>query len=494
MKRLAFVVVVAAVVLAGTAYWFIEARAGSRPQFKLDEIKRDRLIATVGSTGTLQAIEAVDVGAQVLGRVLFIGKDANTASGIIDWGSEVVGGEIDKEGKMKPGTGTLLARIDPVLYEAQRDAAKASVWQAQANVEQAKAAIEAAKGDVGVKTAILKQAERDWRLRAEVLAKAEPIPGPGGTQYRAITQAEVDQFEQQYHTAENNLVLSKANLESAKATLKTNEALVKVQEANLANAQANLDYCEIRAPCNGKVIDRRVNVGQTVVASLSAPSLFLIAKDIRKMEVWATVNEVDVGRIKLTKDKDGKLIGPEVIYTVDAIQGKVFKGRVVPQGKLPFRLNAVMNSNVVTYTVVVSVQNDEEELKPYMTANLSFIVEDKQNALLVPNAALRWQPKPTQIAPEQREKYLELKSRKPSPTDPQDNGYIFTPRQDGFVEYLQVKIGAGDGSRTEILSTVDGGSVPDGTRVIVGEYRPGQGGGSEANPFANKMFSAPKKD
>lgn len=495
MKKLAIVIVAAVIILGGAGYWFFEARASTRTKFKVDEVKRDRLLATIGSTGTLQAIEAVDVGAQVLGRVLYIGPDENTASKIIDWGSEVQGATIDKDGKMVPKTGTLLARIDPVLYEAQRDAAQASVWQAKANVEQARAAIEAAKGDVGVKEAVLEQANADWKTRAEALSKAEPIRGPGGVEYRAITQAEVDQFKQQYFSAKNNLVLSKANLESSKAMLKTNEALVKVNEANLANAQANLDYCEIRAPCNGKVIDRRVNVGQTVVASLSAPSLFLIAKDIKKMEVWATVNEVDVGRIKLKKDKDGKLIGPDVVYTVDAVQGKIFKGRVVPQGKLPFRLNAVMNSNVVTYTVVVSVINEDEELKPYMTANLSFIVEDKENALLVPNAALRWQPAKHQVAPDQRDKYLEIKNRKPSATDPQDIGFIWSPREDGFVAYTQVKIGSGDGSRTEILSALDGGAVPEGTKVIVGEFRAGQGSGSEANPFATKMFgNTPKKD
>ena len=148
-----------------------------------------------------------------------------------------------------------------------------------------------------------------------------------------------------------------------------------------------------------------------MVASLSAPSLFLIAKDLSKMEVWATVNEVDVGKIHA---------GQDVNFTVDAFPGRVYHGKVVPQGKLPFRLNATMNQNVVTYTVVVSVDNKDGMLSPYLTTNLTFIVADKKDALLVPNAALRWQPTREQIAPELRDAYFRAarakNARRPTPT------------------------------------------------------------------------------
>src|SRR5208283_872004 len=133
-----------------------------------------------------------------------------------------------------------------------------------------------------------------------------------------------------------------------------------------------------------------------------------VAKDLSKMEVWATVNEVDVGKIK---------VGQDVNFTVDAYQGEVYHGKVVPQGKLSKRLNATMNQNVVTYTVVVSVDNKDLKLDPYLTTNLSFIIEDKKNALLVPNAALRWQPSQKQIAPEVRDAYNKLRGKKRSPTD-----------------------------------------------------------------------------
>ena len=234
------------------------------------------------------------------------------------------------------------------------------------------------------------------------------------------------------------------------------------------------------------MIDRRVNVGQTVVASLSAPSLFLIAKDLKQMEVWATVNEVDVGRIHA---------GQEVKFTVDAFPGRIYHGKVVPQGKLPFRLNAVMNSNVVTYTVVVSMDNKDELLKPYMTANVAFIVADKENALLVPNAALRWQPAKQQIDPDQRDKYFEMKNKKRSPTDAdaQDQGFLWVQGVDGFVKYIQVRTGMNDGARTEILAVIGNGDLPERTPVIVGEGRAGARSDS-ANPFATQIFKPKPKE
>src|SRR5208337_1023550 len=158
--------------------------------------------------------------------------------------------------------------------------------------------------------------------------------------------------------------------------------------------------------------------------SLSAPSLFLIAKDLSKMEVWATVNEVDVGKIRA---------GQDVKFTVDAFPGRVYRGSVVPQGKLPFRLNATMNQNVVTYTVVVSVDNKDGLLRPYLTANLTFVVADKEDALLVPNAALRWQPTADQIAPDLRDTYYRLRGKKRSPTDTDtvNHGFVWVTSDAG---------------------------------------------------------------
>ena len=267
-----------------------------------------------------------------------------------------------------------------------------------------------------------------------------------------ILQADYDQFKASFGTAKANVEVSKANIGVAQASLKI--------------AQTNLNYTTISSPVNGVVIDRRVNVGQTVVASLSAPSLFLIAKDLSKLEVWATVNEVDVSKI---------VVGQDVTFTVDAFPGRIYKGQVVPQGKLSRRLNATMNQNVVTYTVVVSVDNSDDTLRPYLTANLNFIVGDKKDVLLVPNAALRWQPSKQQIAPDvQRRLLRSSRARNARPRKPtrQEHGFVWVQGADGLVRFIEVQIGLSDTVKTEVLGVIGGGELPEQTQVIVGE---GQG-------------------
>jgi HlyD family secretion protein len=352
----------------------------------------------------------------------------------------------DREGKVIK-QGTVLAQIDPALYAAQVEASKAQVLSAKADLLQ--------------KNATLKQATADFD-RAVKLVKN------GG-----ILQADYDNYEAAYAVAKANVEVSKANIGLA--------------EANLWNNQTNLEYCTITAPVKGVVIDRRVNVGQTVVASLSAPSLFLIAKDLTKLEVWATVNEVDVSKI---------VVGQDVDFTVDSLPGRIYRGKVVPQGKLARRLNAVMNQNVVTYTVVVSVNNADGKLSPYMTTNLSFIIADKENALLVPNAALRWQPSKHQITPDQRETYLQLKSKKRAATDAegQERGFVWVPaEEEGLVRYIELKLGLSDTVKTEVLGVVGGGELPEHTKVIVGESKAGARVGG-VNPFGVNMFGGKKKD
>jgi HlyD family secretion protein len=458
MKKTIIIGLIVAIVGAG-GVWYWERQSGAGTVLRFENVTRGKLIATVGATGTVQPREVVDVGAQVQGKINFIGKDANTQSGIVDWGSEVQGPVLDKDGNVVT-PGTLLAQIDPAIYEAQRNSAQATMKSAQANLKSANA-------DVLVKTATLAQATSDWG-RAQKLYGA----GNGG-----IAQAEYDQYKSVFQAATANLEVSQANVGTA-------EAQVGVAEANLKTAQTNLDYTTITSPVTGVVFDRRVNVGQTVVSSLSAPSLFLIAKDLTKMEVWATVNEVDIGRIQ---------VGNPVDFTVDSNPTRVYRGKVVPQGKYPQRFNPVMNSNVLTYTVVVSAENSDLSLKPYQTTNLSFIVANKDKALLVPNAALRWQPTKDQIAPEVQAVYYQLKNKKHGPTDPdaQDRGLIWTAGDDGLVRYIEVRIGLSDGVRTEVLEVIGGGDLPEQTRLVVGEEKKGTQGG-EKNPFSVQMFRGNK--
>jgi HlyD family secretion protein len=158
------------------------------------------------------------------------------------------------------------------------------------------------------------------------------------------------------------------------------QANIAQATANVKDAQRNVDYCTIKSPIKGVILDRRVNIGQTVVSSLNAPSLFLIAKDLTKIQVWVSVNEADSPKIHA---------GMPVNFTVDGID-RTFKGTVDKM-----RLNATMTQNVVTYTVEVNADNTDLALIPYRTANVQFLVNEQDNVLLAPNAALRWRPRQT---------------------------------------------------------------------------------------------------
>ncbi|MGH7953062.1 MAG: efflux RND transporter periplasmic adaptor subunit, partial [Limisphaerales bacterium] len=239
-------------------------------------------------------------------------------------------------------------------------------------------------------------------------------------------------------------------------------------QADLDKAQRNLDFCTITSPVKGVIIDRRVNIGQTVVSSLNAPSLFLIAEDLTKMQIWVSVNEADVGRIK---------IGAPVTFTCSAFPGRQFKGTVSQ-----VRLNATMTQNIVIYTVVVNTDNSDNVLLPYLTANVNFVVRAETNALLVPNEALRWSPSSlAEIAPEDQSQVAQA--------DPQgdaakaDNGArkkegVVWLKEGEYVRPVQVKTGTTDGVNTAV-TTAD---LREGAVVVTGQTT---GGGQTAaqNPF-----------
>jgi len=435
MRKLIIIVLVVAALGGGAVWGYWKFTSPQRFQFRTATVERGRLEATIGATGTLQPEEVIDVGAQVAGRIEKFFKDESfkdprdpTKEKLITWGSEVE-------------DGTKLAQIDDRLYRADRDAAKADLARA--------------KADLQLKTAQRAQAAADWK-RAEDL---KPQKG--------ISDAEYD--------------AAKAANDMAQANVGVSEAQVNQSKAALDKAETNLDYTTIRSPVKGVIIDRRINVGQTVVASLSAPSLFLIAKDLTKMEVWAVVNEADIGRI---------VIDQPVRFTVDALPGRVFRGKVIRQGNFQARLNVNMVNNVVTYTVVVAVDNADRALLPYQTANLNFIISDKSDALLVPNAALRWQPSRRQIHPDALKNFDKLlrDKRTDGATTGQERGIVWVA-DDGYVRPISVLIGLSDGVNTEVLA----GDLPAGAEVVIGEAsaRNTEAGG---NPFAPKLFGGPKKE
>ena len=193
------------------------------------------------------------------------------------------------------------------------------------------------------------------------------------------------------NVAEQEYDTDLATYESAKATLGVTQSELLVAQADLEEATVNLGYTTIRSPVKGIVLDRRINIGQTVVASLNAPSLFLIAKDLSRLEIWSSVNETDIGSIHG---------GQRVRFTVGTLPQEEFEGNVSK-----IRLNASMAQNVVTYTVVISVDNSSGRLLPYLTTRLQFEVEKREHVLLVPNAAFRWQPRVQNVVPDERETY-----------------------------------------------------------------------------------------
>jgi HlyD family secretion protein len=450
------VLVGVAVLLLGAAGWGAWRWYAGRQAvvaYRTERLSRGDLTAVINATGTVEPVEVIDVGAQVTGQIKEFGKDLDNSAKSIDYRSRVE-------------AGTVLAKIDDSLYVPDVGVAQADLKVAEADVQVAQAALESAK-------AKLYQNERDWE-RAKRM-------GPSG----ALTGVD-------YDTIQNSYVTSKVLVPSAEAALEKANKNVEHAKQVLLKAQKNLGYCTIRSPVKGVIIDRRVNIGQTVVSSLSASSLFLIATDLKKLQVWAQINEADVGGIHR---------GQDVTFTVDAQPGDVFKGKVSQ-----IRYNATSTQNVVTYTVVVDTDNvadpkdaDELKLKPYLTANLQFHIDQRKDVLLVPNAALRYKPKPQQIAPEYQVTQEQDKRRKAmtaenNPTAPKTRGTRATVWvQDGeFVRPVKVRVGLTDGNVTELVEVLDGGQLPPDAELVIGESQQSAGPKSN-NPFAAQMFGGKKQ-
>jgi HlyD family secretion protein len=436
-------IVLAAIVLVGaTAAWYRNRSDDGAAAFQTAAVTRGNLMVTISATGTVEPEEVIDVGAQVAGQILSFGRDTNGHT--VDYGSQVA-------------EGTVLARIDDSVYTAEEANAKAQVQAAQAGVQRAEADLEQYK-------AKLHQAERDWQ-RAEKIGSSE-----------ALAQASYDAYRSAYETAKANLAVGQAAILQARAGLAQSQAV-------LSRAQRNLGYCTIVSPVKGVIIDRRVNIGQTVVASLNAPSLFLIAKDLTRMQVWVAVNEADIGNIHP---------GLPVTFTVDAFPGETFRGTV---GKV--RLNASMTQNVVTYTVEIITDNSDGRLLPYLTANVQFELQHLDGVLRVPNAALRWTPDQDQIEPRFRasmEKQAQARSpaaRSPGPATGNGRASDGTHRHllwtvDGeYVRPIAVSAGTSDG----VVTAVSGDGLSEGLAVVTGLAESNGSATSDArNPFTPQFL------
>ena len=431
-----------------TAAWYQIRSNGRTAVFRTAQVTRGDLRVAISATGTVEPEELIDVGAQVAGQILSFGRDADGRT--VDYGSVIA-------------EGTVLARIDDSLYAAEAANAGAQVQSARAGLQRTEADLDQLKSK-------LRQSERDWQ-RAQKLGPSE-----------ALAQASFDAYQSNYETAKANVAVGEAAILQAQAGLAQAQAV-------LQRAQRNLGYCTIKSPVKGVVIDRRVNIGQTVVASLNAPSLFLIAKDLTRMQVWVAVNEADIGRIHP---------GQPVTFFVDAFPGEIFRGVV---GKI--RLNASMTQNVVTYTVEIITDNTDGRLLPYLTANVSFELQHLHDVLLVPNSALRWTPAPEQIAPEFRQaladsaavkaKPAAQRQAEPKPGQGVGDGArrnVVWVLKEPYVQPVPVKPGPSDGT----LTAVEGQGLAAGLTVVTGMEVPAASRSDASNPFIPQFLRRSRSD
>jgi HlyD family secretion protein len=459
------------VLLGGVAWgvWVWRRMSNAPPSFRTEKVTRGKLVATINASGTLVPEETIDVGAQVAGQIVRFGPSLEDSGKPVDYCSRVKAGSV-------------LAIIDPALYESEVTIATGNLLSAEGQVNKAEQDLASAKLNVKAADANLASAIATQRQASKDVADARK-------QMRAapnsVTRLEFNGLVKALDTANESVKMNRATLGSVKAAVLGAEASLLVAKGNVKTAQGNLDkakknlaYTVIKSPVDGLIVDRRVNIGQTVVASLSAPSLFLIAKDLKRMNVWVTVNEADIGRIR-----PGQL----AYFKVDAHPQDVFSGTVAQ-----IRLNAAMTQNVVTYTVVVTTDNENLKLLPYLTANLQFRVDQRTDVPLIPNSALRYRPAPERVHPDFRTAYEQSRRRRaiasviaPEKDRRKQGRATVWVEEDGFVRPVRIRTGLTDGIHTEVAEVLEG-TLEEGTEVVTGEVQ--NRGGSGGSPFTPKLF------
>jgi len=365
------------IILVATTAWYLVKKENGAPQYKTATLQRGDLDAKVTATGTVNAVTTVLIGTQVSGTINAL---------YVDFNSPVTKGQ-------------LLAQIDPATIQAQVDQAVASLLSAEANLKKAQAS--------------LLDARRTYERNKQLMAN------------NFIAQSDLD-------TSETNAQAADAQLDAAKAQ-------VLQGRAALSQAQTNLRYTRIVSPVNGTVISRSIDVGQTVAASFQTPTLFTIAQDLTKMQIDTSVDEADIGKVKVNQD---------VRFTVDAYPDISFTGKVSEVRNAPTTVQ-----NVVTYDVIVQVNNAELKLKPGMTANVSIITESRKGVLLVPNSALRFRPQAEGDGSTNAVKKRATGNKGPAIWILENN----KPKQ------KKITTGISDGSLTEVVS----GELKEGQEVIV---------------------------
>ncbi len=427
-SRRALVAVVVVLLLAASALGLSRILGGNgAPAYEFATVQRGDISKTISATGKLQALTTVQVGSQVSGRISEIHADFN-----------------DRVKK-----GEIVARIEPSLFQAQLDQARANLINAQAGVRTAESAVGSASANVAAAEANRERmkvaqadAERQYRRMSEL------------GQYGAVARRDVEtadvtrsQNTAQEQQSSAQVDQARAQLKSAQAQLAQAQAQVTQSQAAVDLAQVNLDHTIIRAPIDGVVVARNIDVGQTVAASFQAPTLFLIANDLTRMQVLADIDEADVGQ--LGSDS-------QVTFTVDAFPRDTFSGKISQ-----IRLNPVTEQNVVTYTAVIDVPNPDLKLRPGMTANVTAVVANADNVLTIPNTALRFRPPDNQ-------KDAAVASR-PAVRGTREQA-VWKRAGDGTIKRTPVQIGITDGINSEVRS----GNLKENDQVAIGQAATGR--------------------
>jgi HlyD family secretion protein len=398
-------------------------------------VERGNVNTTLSATGSLDALVTVEVGSQLSGQI---------AELLVDFNDEVKKGE-------------LLARLDPRSFEAEVREAAAALEVARAQVLTERATLQTAAAELAAERSKLEVAQAQAESARAKLTEAERDlqrkQALAGTE--TLAQAHVDQATTAFRSAAADLRAAEAGAEVAKEAVVAAEARQLTVDANLLYAQAaerqkaaeldqagiDLARTVISAPIDGVVIGRDVDRGQTVAASLEAPTLFTIAQDLRQMEVHASIDEADIGRIRL---------GQQARFTVDAYPDRVFEGTVTQIRKAPQLIQ-----NVVTYTVVLSTRNADLALLPGMTAIVRVVVDEAKDVLKVSNAALRFQPPSSTGA---------VAAAAGVAPDGARGAVVWVPGGDGVPVPVKVTLGRSNDSATEIVD----GPLQAGQQVVVG--------------------------
>lgn len=480
MKKLVFVIVI--LILAGAATWYFALRtdaAAPGVQYRTAKVERGEIIEGVAASGTVQPVVLVQVGTQISGVIEKLFADFNSQ---VKEGQTIALLDSRRLASQVAADEATVARA-----KADLERMKAAVVQARADVTRTRAQAVQAQADVVRVQALLTQAKNDFDRQKTLfdrqLIAASDLDSATATQGSLAAQlssakANVDQVEAQIASAE-------ATVQQDEAQIQVGLAVIQQNEAQLAGDRVNLNYATIVSPVDGTVVSRNVDVGQTVAASLQAPTLFLIAQDLTKIQVQVSVPEADIGKIHK---------GQPAHFNVDAYTDKGFDG-VVSQ----VRLASTTVQNVVTYTVVVDASNPDGLLFPGMTATLTFeIARSPADALHVPVTALRVQPsadllvqtpstasdgasdKTGEIS-EKGSKRLVGKRDSASGKSHKTREFVYVVTPDNRLRAIPVKVGISDLLSTTI-EPVEPNSLPEGTEVVTAILREAEA--ATTNPFA----------